>query len=191
MPSIVRNVALALLLLAGGLGLAQADLRERPAPTGAFAAPAPRPPTIRALAGRAMRYQATAARIAAAGDGATAEIFYVSCGALGNPYRRSAVSHLRLQRRQGGFRLSASQRPRSRIIATAPDGAFCVTAETRRQWDTWLDMTDLVLSASPELQHGSRPGSRDFWASTRMHVRWAPIRLLAKTGRRIAGVPGR
>src|SRR5688572_32607986 len=83
MPSIVRNVALALLLLAGGLAPVHADPRERPAPTGGVLSLLPAPKTTGhslTIAGQAMRYQATAGTLSLlAGDGAvTAEIFYVS-----------------------------------------------------------------------------------------------------------------
>ncbi len=198
MPSIVRNVALALLLLAGGLAPVHADPRERPAPTGGVLSLLPAPKTTDhslTLAGQAMRYQATAGTLSLlAGDGAvTAEIFYVSYEMPsretpadaaqrpvtfvfnGGPGAASAYLHL------------GALGPR--IIATAPDGAFLPSPQKLvDNADTWLDMTDLVF-VDPVGTGYSRmaPGqeNRDFWGVDKdASSMGAFIRLyLAKTGR--------
>ena len=198
MLSILRNAALALLLLAGGLGPVHAELRERPAPAGGGLCLLPLPKTTDhslVLDGRTIRYQATAGTLSLlAGDGdVTAEIFYVAYDALpsdpssevrqrpitfvfnGGPGAASAYLHL------------SALGPR--IIATAPNGDFLPSPQRLiDNPDTWLDMTDLVF-VDPVGTGYSRPApgqeNRTFWGVDQdASSMGAFIRLyLAKTGR--------
>ena len=92
MPSLLRNAAFALLLIAGGHASAHAERMERPAPTGGVLSLLPLPQTTDHsidLAGRTLHYKAkagTLSLLSGKGD-VTAEIFYVAydTGPLGTP----------------------------------------------------------------------------------------------------------
>ena len=198
MRSLLRNAALALLLLAGGLGSAYAEQTERPAPTGGILSLLPAPQTTRhsiEIAGRTLDYKATAGTLSLLGGkgDVTAEIFYVAYEAEpsgtqpdsrqrpitfvfnGGPGAASAYLHL------------GALGPR--IIATAPDGNFLPSPQKLvDNPDTWLDMTDLVF-VDPVGTGYSReaPGqeTRDFWGVEQdAAAMGAFIRLyLAQTGR--------
>lgn len=198
MPSLLRNAALALLLLAGGLGAAYAEQAERPAPTGGVLSLLPAPQTTEhslQLAGRTLQYKARAGTLSLLGGKGevTAEIFYVAYDLQppeasedgrerpitfvfnGGPGAASAYLHL------------GALGPR--ILATAPDGSFLASPQKLvDNPDTWLDMTDLVF-VDPVGTGYSRaaPGQeeRDFWGVDRdASSMGAFIRLyLAKTGR--------
>jgi len=198
MRSLLRNAALALLLLAGGLGSAYAEQTERPAPTGGILSLLPAPQTTRhsiEIAGRTLDYKATAGTLSLLGGkgDVTAEIFYVAYETEpsgtqpdsrqrpitfvfnGGPGAASAYLHL------------GALGPR--IIATAPDGNFLPSPQKLvDNPDTWLDMTDLVF-VDPVGTGYSReaPGqeTRDFWGVEQdAAAMGAFIRLyLAQTGR--------
>ena len=198
MRSLLRNAALALLLLAGGLGSAYAEQTERPPPTGGILSLLPAPQTTKhsiEIAGRTLDYKATAGTLSLLGGkgDVTAEIFYVAYEAEpsgtqpdsrqrpitfvfnGGPGAASAYLHL------------GALGPR--IIATAPDGNFLPSPQKLvDNPDTWLDMTDLVF-VDPVGTGYSReaPGqeTRDFWGVEQdAAAMGAFIRLyLAQTGR--------
>ena len=196
--AMLRNAALALLLIAGGLASAHAEQTERPAPTGGVLSLLPLPQTTDHsidVAGRTLRYQAKAGTLSllSGKGGVTAEVFYVAYDVQpadapldgrqrpitfvfnGGPGAASAYLHL------------GALGPR--IIATAPNGNFLPPPQKLiDNPDTWLDMTDLVF-VDPVGTGYSReaPGqeTRNFWGVEQdASSMGAFIRLyLAQTGR--------
>jgi carboxypeptidase C (cathepsin A) len=198
MPSMMRNAALALLLLAGGLGCAHAESKERPAPSGGVLSLLPLPQTTDHsldVAGQTTRYKARAGTLPLlSGNGdVTAEIFYVAYEV------RSSEAPPERRQRPVTFVFNGGPGAASaylhlgalgpRIIATAPDGAFLASPQRLiDNPDTWLDMTDLVF-VDPVGTGYSRaaPGqeTRNFWGVEQdASSMGAFIRLyLAQTGR--------
>lgn len=199
MPSVLRNAALALMLLMGGLSSAHAETTERPAPAGGVLSLLPLPQTTEHsidVAGRTLRYKARAGTLSLLGGkgDVTAEVFYVAYQA--EPSGTPADDR---QRRPITFVFNGGPGAASaylhlgalgpRIVATAPNGDFLPPPQKLvDNPDTWLDMTDLVF-VDPVGTGYSReaPGQEtgNFWGVEQdASSMGAFIRLyLAQTGR--------
>ncbi|PRD42974.1 peptidase S10 [Phyllobacterium phragmitis] len=192
----LKAAAVILLLFAGSLYPGQAQLAERPAPSGGVLSLLPPPRTTEhsiAIAGRTLQYQAKAGTLSLlSGKGeVTAEVFYVSYTLSGEasantrrpitfvfnggPGAASAYLHL------GAIG--------PRVIATGADGEFLPPPQRLLDNpDSWLDMTDLVF-VDPVGTGYSReaPGQegRNFWGVKQdATAMGAFIRLyLSQTGR--------
>ncbi|HEY6633642.1 MAG TPA: peptidase S10 [Rhizobiaceae bacterium] len=198
MRSFLRNAALALLLLAAGLGSAYAERADRPAPTGGVLSLLPLPQTTQHsidIGGRTLDYKATAGTLSllgAKGD-VTAEMFYVAYDVEPSPAVPDARQRPITFVFNGGPGAASAYLHLGalgpRIIATAPDGNFLGPPQKLvDNPDTWLEMTDLVF-VDPVGTGYSReaPGqqTRDFWGVQQdAAAMGAFIRLyLAQTGR--------
>lgn len=167
--------AIVLLLLVGNLHVGQAEVAERPAPSGGVLSLLPLPQTTEhsvTIDERVLRFQAkagTLSLLSGTGD-VTAEVFYVS-------YRLRPGQAVADPKRPVTFVFNGGPGAASaylhlgalgpRIIATAANGEFLPPPQRLMDNpDSWLDMTDLVF-VDPVGTGYSReaPGQegRSFW----------------------------
>lgn len=148
------RTAIALLLLVCSIHVAEAEVIERPAPSGGVLSLLPTPRTTEhsvTIDERVLQFQAkagTLSLLSGAGD-VTAEVFYVSYTLRSGPAKSDPTRPVTFVFNGGPGAASAYLHLGAlgpRIIATAANGEFLPSPQRLiNNPDSWLDMTDLVF----------------------------------------------